>query len=264
MKKRQTENSKPDPLVAKRSRLAGIFSSGQRGKRSRATVLARLRANFLTGLVIAAPIGITVYITWWLVSLIDNWVKPLIPAAYHPDTYMPFTIPGFGLVIALIGLTLLGALTANLFGRTIVAYGEDVLDRMPVVRNLYKALKQIFQTVLSQSSHSFRQVGLIEYPRPGLYALVFIATTTGGEVAEKTRKGEEMLSVFLPTTPNPTSGYLLFVPAQDVTILDMTVEEAAKMVISAGLVEPGDDRPDARPAGAGISPPRPAKSAGKS
>lgn len=217
-------------------RLFGRFR--RRANRRKASLIGRLRANFLTGLVIAAPISITIYITWWFVSLIDNWVKPLVPAAYNPETYLPFTVPGVGLVFALFGLTFLGAITANLFGRTIVAYGEELLDRMPVVRNVYKALKQIFETALSQSSTSFRQVGLIEYPRKGLYALVFISTETKGEVADKSGHTDKMLSVFLPTTPNPTSGYLLFVPSKDVIIMDMSVEEAAKLIISAGLVTP--------------------------
>lgn len=214
-------------------------------KPRRGSVAARLRTNFLTGLVIAAPISITVYITWWFVDLFDNWIKPLVPAQYNPDTYLPFSLPGVGLLFALMGLMVLGALTANLFGRTIVAYGEQMLDRMPIVRNVYKALKQIFETVLSQSSSSFRQVGLIQYPRPGLYALVFISTDTKGEVLERAGNGGEMLSVFLPTTPNPTSGFLLFVPAEDVMLMDMSVEEAAKLVISAGLVVPKRGNPDA-------------------
>ena len=204
----------------------------------RGNLAARLRTYFLTGLVIAAPISITVYITWWFVDLFDNWIKPFVPAQYNPDTYLPFSVPGVGLLFALMGLTLLGALTANLFGRTIVSYGEQMLDRMPIVRNVYKALKQIFETALSQSQSSFRQVGLIQYPRKGLYAIVFVSTDTKGEVLERAGNGGEMLSVFLPTTPNPTSGFLLFVPKEDVALLDMTVEEGAKLVISAGLVAP--------------------------
>lgn len=207
---------------------------------------ARVRTYFLTGLVIAAPIGITIYITWWFVNLFDSWIKPLVPVKYLPDTYLPISVPGVGLVVALLGLTVLGALTANLFGRTILLAGEQMLDRMPIVRNVYKALKQIFETVLSQSNTSFRQVGLIEYPRKGLYALVFISTDTSGEVDELAAPGEPMLSVFLPTTPNPTSGFLLFVPTKDVKILEMSVEEAAKLVISAGLVTPKRDKPAAK------------------
>ncbi|NND49246.1 MAG: DUF502 domain-containing protein [Rhizobiales bacterium] len=209
-------------------------------RRHKAPLGARLRSYFLTGLVIAAPISITVYVTWWFIRAVDTWFKPLLPAQYDPDTYLPFTIPGVGLVLALFSLTVLGALAANLFGRTVVRYGEQVLDQMPVVRNVYRALKQIFETVLSQSNQSFRQVGLIEYPRKGLWALVFISTETRGEVAERADGDGDMLSVFLPTTPNPTSGFLLFVPRGDIKILDMSVEEAAKLVISAGLVIPGE------------------------
>lgn len=202
--------------------------------------LARLRAYFLTGLVVAAPISITIYLTWVFVTFFDVWLKPLVPAIYNPDTYLPFSVPGVGLVFAFIALTFLGALTANLFGRTIVAYGEQLFNSMPVVRNVYRALKQIFETALSQSSSSFQDVGLIEYPRKGLYAIVFISTETEGEITDLTGHSE-MLSVFLPTTPNPTSGYLLFVPREDVKLLDMTVEDGAKLVISAGLVSPDQE-----------------------
>lgn len=198
----------------------------------------RLRNYFLTGLVVAAPVGITVYIAWWFINLIDGWVKPLVPEIYNPDHYLPFAVPGVGLLFAALGLTILGALTANLFGRTIVAYGEMMLHRMPIVRNVYSALKQIFETVLSQSQSTFQQAGLIEYPRKGIWSIVFISTPTKGEILERAPVEGSMFSVFLPTTPNPTSGYLLFVPKEDVIILDMTVEEAAKLVISAGLVVP--------------------------
>jgi len=198
----------------------------------------RLRSYFLTGIVVAAPIGITFYLTWAFIAWIDGWVKPLIPRAYNPDNYLPFSVPGVGLIVAIVALTLLGFLTANLVGRTIVSWGELLLERMPLVRNLYKALKQIFATVLSQSSRSFQQVGLIEYPRRGLWALVFIATEAKGEISSRLQEDGESIAVFLPTTPNPTSGFLLFVPAKDLTLLDMTVEEAAKLVVSAGLVAP--------------------------
>lgn len=206
---------------------------------SRMGVLARLRTYFLTGLVVAAPISITIYLTWSFITLIDVWIKPFVPVLYNPDTYLPFSMPGVGLVFALMALTVLGALTANLFGRTIVAYGEQMFNRMPVVRNIYKALKQIFETALSQSSSSFQDVALIEYPRKGLFAIVFVSTETKGEIPEKSGVAD-LLSVFLPTTPNPTSGYLLFVPREDVVLLDMSVEEGAKLVISAGLVLPDD------------------------
>lgn len=199
----------------------------------------RLRNYFLTGLIIAAPLSITIYITWTFIGWVDGWVKPLIPTRYNPDHYLPFPVPGFGLIVAVILLIVLGATTANLFGRTIIAYGEMLLDRMPLVRSIYRGLKQIFETVLSQTSQSFKDVGLIEYPRSGLWAIVFVATETKGELRKKAGGDEEdLLSVFLPTTPNPTSGFLLFVPRKDVIILDMSVEEAAKVVISGGLVTP--------------------------
>lgn len=206
--------------------------------RKRVTARMRLRNYFLTGIVVAAPISITIYLTWTFINWVDGWAKPLIPRIYNPDTYLPFSVPGVGLIFAFVLITLLGFLTANLVGRTIVTYGELLLDRMPFVRNLYRGLKQIFHTALTESSRSFQQVGLIEYPRKGLWAIIFISTTAKGEVADRMVDNGEMLSVFLPTTPNPTSGFLLFVPRADVIVLDMSVEEAAKLVISAGLVSP--------------------------
>lgn len=206
--------------------------------RNRVTARLRLRNYFLTGIVVAAPISITVYLTWTFINWVDGWAKPLIPRIYNPDTYLPISVPGVGLVFAFVLITLLGFLTANLVGRTIVTYGESLLDRMPLVRNLYRGLKQIFHTALSESSRSFQKVGLVEYPRKGLWAIVFISTEAKGEVADRLSDNGEMLSVFLPTTPNPTSGYLLYVPRADVIMLEMSVEEAAKQVISAGLVSP--------------------------
>lgn len=207
--------------------------------KTRLGAVARLRNYFLTGLIICAPVGITVYLVWSLIGWIDSWIIPYIPTVYNPDTYLPFSIPGFGLIIALFVITIVGFLTANYIGRTIWSYGEVLLGRMPVVRNLYSGLKQIFQTVLSDKSSSFQEVGIIEYPRKGLWAIVFIATDTKGEVDRRLKNIKQTtVAVFLPTTPNPTSGFLLFVPKKDITILDMKVEDAAKLVISAGLVAP--------------------------
>lgn len=199
----------------------------------------RGRNYFLTGLVIAAPISITLYLTWAFISFVDQKVKPLIPAIYNPDNYLPFSIPGVGLMVAILGLTILGFVTANYLGRSIIAAGERMLSRMPLIRNLYSGLKQIFETALSQQQKSFQQAGLIEYPRKGLYAVVFISTEAKGEVKAKLEADDDdVIGVFLPTTPNPTSGFLLFVKESDVTLLDMSVEDAAKLVISAGLVAP--------------------------
>ncbi len=203
----------------------------------------RLRNYFLTGLVIAAPLAITVYLTWWFVTFIDDWgraiVLPLVPEFYNPERYVPFSIPGIGIFFSIIFLIVLGFLTATIVGRSFVGYGEYLLGRMPLVRNLYSGLKQIFETVLSERSHTFQQVALAEYPRKGLWAIVFVSVPAKGEVQAKLGgDSEQMLSVFLPTTPNPTSGFLLFVPTKDLILLDMSVEEAAKLVISAGLVTP--------------------------
>ncbi|MCR4267375.1 DUF502 domain-containing protein [Nitratireductor sp. ZSWI3] len=201
--------------------------------------MTRLRNYFLTGFIVTAPLAITAYLAWSMIGWVDSWVKPYIPARYNPDTYLPFPVPGFGLIVALIVITLIGFLTANIIGRTIVSVGENILGRMPLVRSVYRGLKQIIETVLSERSDTFKKVGLVEYPRKGLWALVFIATETRGEVqAEIKSDAGETIAVFLPTTPNPTSGYLLFVPKEDVIELKMTVEEGAKLVISAGLVAP--------------------------
>jgi len=206
--------------------------------------MTRLRAYFLTGVVVAGPLAITAYLTWSIVGWVDGLVKPLLPAAYNPDTYLDFPIPGVGLIVALAGLTLLGFLTANIFGRALISFGEHLLGRLPIVRNLYGGLKQIFETVLSERGSSFQKAALIEYPRLGLWSIVFVSTTAKGEVAEKIADEDEIVSVFLPTTPNPTSGFLLYVRRREVVELDMTVEDAAKLVISAGLVTP-----EPRPAG---------------
>ena len=216
-------------------------------KRARPRASVRLRNYFLTGFVICAPLAITIYATWSFITWVDNWVKPYIPAYYNPDEYLPFTVPGVGLLVAMFVVTMVGFLTANLIGRSIVSYGESLLARLPLVRNIYSALKQIFETVFRDSSDSFTQVVLVEYPRNGLWALAFVATDTLGEVQARLNEpvGEQTVSVFLPTTPNPTSGFLLFVPKSAVITLSMSVEEAAKLVISAGLVAPehGEARP---------------------
>lgn len=200
----------------------------------------RLRSYFLTGFIITAPLAITIYLVWTFIHWVDSWVKPYIPQAYNPDNYLPFAVPGFGLIVAIFLITAVGFLTANIVGRSVVKYGEDLLGRMPLVRNLYRGLKQIFNTVLSEKTNTFKKVGLIQYPREGLWAIVFIATEAEGEVQHRLDDAHagDGIAVFLPTTPNPTSGFLLFVPKSDVMILDMSVEEAAKLVISAGLVTP--------------------------
>ncbi|WP_417668633.1 DUF502 domain-containing protein [Roseibium sp.] len=206
--------------------------------RPKGRFVTRLRNYLLTGLVITGPIGITLWLTWTFIHWVDGWVKPLVPAAYNPETYLPFSVPGLGLIVAAVLLTIVGFLAANFMGRSLLSFGESLVGRMPLVRNLYSGLKQIFETVLDERGNSFSKAALIEYPRKGLWAIVFIATDTKGEVERKLKDKADTVSVFLPTTPNPTSGFLLFVPKQDVVELSMSVEDAAKLVISAGLVNP--------------------------
>ena len=201
------------------------------------SLVQRLRNNFFTGLIIVAPVVITFYLIWTVVTFIDTRVVPLVPVTYNPSTYLGQDIPGFGVVIFLISTAIIGSLTKGLFGRQIIRLWENLVGRTPVVRSVYSGLKQIVETILSQSNTNFQNACMIEYPRKGIWAIAFISTASKGEILRKTGE-DEMYSVFLPTTPNPTSGFLLFVPQIDVVILDMTVEDAAKLVISAGLVVP--------------------------
>jgi uncharacterized membrane protein len=200
---------------------------------------ARLRNYFLTGVVVCAPIAITAYIAWTFVHWVDSWVKPLIPVRYSPDNYLPFAVPGFGLIVALAMITLVGFLTANIIGRSILSIGERVLHRTPLVRNIYSALKQIFSTVVANREQLFNRVGLFEYPRKGAWSIVFIAAEQNSEIHDKLGEREgKTIAVFRPITPNVTTGYLLYVAEKDVIPLSMTVEDAAKLLISAGLVGP--------------------------
>lgn len=200
----------------------------------------RLRNYFLTGLVIVMPVTITIYLTLGIIRFVDDRVKPFIPKTYNPDTYLPFDIPGVGLVFAVTVIMVLGFLTATLLGRSLVQMGEMIVSRTPFISTIYNGSKQILETVVSQGNKSFKHAGLIEYPRKGLWAIVFLSTDAKGEMSEKLPV-DDMVSVFLPTTPNPTSGFLLYVPRKDINILDMSVEDAAKLVISAGLVMPDTD-----------------------
>lgn len=208
---------------------------------TKVSLFSRLRTYFFAGVLVTAPIGITLYLAWLIIDFIDNRVTPLIPARYNPETYLPFSIPGLGLIVAGVVLTIIGAFTAGLVGRWLVSLSERLMARMPVIRNVHSALKQILETVLAQQSKAFRQVVLIEYPRRGIWAIGFLTGDTVGEVQNLTE--DDTLNVFLPTTPNPTSGFLLFVPREDCHVLSMTVEEGIKMVVSGGIVTPPDRRP---------------------
>jgi uncharacterized membrane protein len=199
----------------------------------------RIRNYFLTGIIVAGPVAITVYIALWFIQLVDSWVKPLVPPRYLPETYLPFTIPGFGLLVAFLALTLLGFLTANLVGRSLLEFGEVALDRMPYVRGIYKGVKQIFETVFKQDGHSFRQVGLIDWPGEGLWSLCFITEPAQGALAAAL-PDEEHVCVFVPCTPNPTTGYLVVMERARVKEIDVTTDEAFKLLMSMGIIQPVD------------------------
>jgi uncharacterized membrane protein len=204
---------------------------------SRTSVLARLRTYFFTGVVIIAPAAITLWATLWFISLFDSFVKPLVPISYNPDTYLPFKVPGTGLVFALLIITAVGALAANLVGRTLIGWWDGLLHRTPVVRSVYKGTKQIFETLFSEKGSSFRYVCLVEWPRRDAWSIAFVSREIDGSDVGL-EKGRQMYAVYVSTTPNPTSGYVFFADRTDVKILSMTVEDGLKLVISMGLVFP--------------------------
>ena len=204
--------------------------------------MGRLRAYFIAGILITAPISITIYLAWLFITYVDGKVTPLIPAKYNPETYLPYGLPGLGVVVVVVGLILIGAFTAGFMGRFFQRLWDRLMDNVPVLRGIYKALKQILETVLAQQSNAFREAVLVEYPRRGMWVIAFITGKTEGEVQAMTE--EEVINLFVPTTPNPTSGFLIFVPKEDIVRLSMSVEEALKMVISGGIVTPPDHRSD--------------------
>ncbi len=220
-------------------------------------LLARLRASFLTGLVVIAPVGLTIWLIWTVVGWIDGFVLPLVPSAYQPDKLIQtllgldpsvqINVRGIGVIIFLVFTIIVGWMAKGLIGRSILRFAESLVERTPVVRSIYSGIKQISETVFAQSDRSFEKACLIEYPRKGIWAIGFISTTAKGEIHKRAGNTGDLLSVFLPTTPNPTSGFLLFFPAEDVIELDMTVEDAAKLVISAGLVYPNGKDPTQPP-----------------
>ncbi len=201
---------------------------------------ARLRTYFFAGILITAPVSLTIYLAWLFISFVDERVFSLLPPEYNPESYMPFFIPGLGLLVVLVGLTLIGALTAGFLGRATRQLIDGILNRLPVIRSLYSAIKQIMETVLANKSSAFRECVLIEYPRKGIWTLGFITGTSKGEVQEVTT--ELLINVFVPTTPNPTSGFLLFVPEQDIIRLKMPIEDGLKLVVSGGIVTPPDPK----------------------
>ena len=196
-------------------------------------IFKKISNNFFKGILISVPVIITFYIAWGLIKFFDKQASPLLGT-------FPYELPGFGLIIVFVFFSLIGFLTTGLFGRIFSSSIEKILSKIPVLRNIYSGLKQLFETILSKKSNSFREVILLEYPRKGIWAMGFLTGDTKGEVNRKTK--DQMVNIFVPTTPNPTSGFLLFVPKKDILVLNMTVEEGIKMIISAGMLTPTDNQ----------------------
>jgi uncharacterized membrane protein len=189
--------------------------------------------------VVIAPVAMTMWLLWTTMGWIDSVVLPLVPDQIQPEKYIGINLRGVGLIIFLIFTVLVGWIAKGLIGRSLISFAESFVQRMPVVRSVYSGVKQIAETVFAQSERSFEKACLIQYPRKGIWAIGFISTEAKGEVAREAETDDTLISVFVPTTPNPTSGFLLFFPKSDIIELDMSVEDAAKLVISAGLVYPG-------------------------
>jgi uncharacterized membrane protein len=226
-----------DPEQLVRAESAAAKSAAPRGP------MARLRNYFLTGLIVTGPLAVTIWLTWSFINWVDNAVRPIIPPAFRPESYLPFSIPGTGLIIALVVLTLVGFLTANLVGRTLVGWGERLLGHMPIVRPIYKMMKQIFETLFAKNGSNFRKVALVEFPAPGMWSLVFLSQEPSGDIAGKLPKAEHV-SAFMPCTPNPTTGFFFFVPRKELIELEITVEAAMTLLISAGMVQPDANNQD--------------------
>ena len=240
-----------DPQMPKRTEPRSQVKTVDVEIKTQPSFFGKLRAYFFTGLVVTAPIAITVWATYWFVTLFDAWVKPFLPQAYNPDNYLPVKIPGFGLIFALIAITVIGFLAANLVGRTFIGLWDKILNSTPVVRSIYKGSKQIFETLFSQKGASFRHVCLVEWPRKGAWSIGFVSRELdGADIGLE--EGREMYAVYVSTTPNPTSGYVFFVDEAEVQILEMSVEDGLKLVISMGLVFPDKPLPPEKEKAVGV------------
>jgi len=206
--------------------------------RHRRSIFAWVRTSFLTGLVVIAPIGLTLWLIWTVAGWVDSWVLPFVPIWLRPDQYVGLNIRGIGVLVFLIFTIAVGWMAKGIIGKSLINWAESLVHGLPVVRSVYKGLKQIAETVFAQSDSSFDKACLVEYPRKGIWAIAFVSTSAKGEIHRKVPSDDDKTAVFLPTTPNPTSGFLLFLPRSDIIELDMSVEDAAKLVISAGLVYP--------------------------
>ncbi|MCG7492280.1 DUF502 domain-containing protein [Thalassobius sp. Cn5-15] len=208
------------------------------------SIFARLRSSFLTGIVVIAPVALTIWFLWTFAGWVDSFVLPLVPDQFKPQPYLGVNLRGVGIVFFLLFTVIVGWIAKGLMGRSLIRFGEGIVNRMPIVRSIYSGVKQIAETVFAQSERSFERACLIEYPRKGIWAIGFVSTPAKGEIMQRAGgEDDDLLSVFVPTTPNPTSGFLLYFPRKDVMELEMSVEDAAKLVISAGLVYPNEKDP---------------------
>lgn len=226
-----TQSSSPNPLSAPKPPRMGLG--------------ARLRAYFLAGVLVTAPFALTAYLLWAVVDFVDSRVMPLIPDRYNPNAYLPVGIPGIGLIVAFVLLTAIGALTAGLAGRLLIGFSETVLARMPVVRSVYGAIKQVVSTIVSQQSNSFREVVLVQWPRQGMWTIAFVTGTATDEIRALS-PSRDMIGVYVPTTPNPTSGYLMWVERREIVPMAISVEDGIKLVVSCGIVTPDGAAPAPR------------------
>ena len=240
-------NEKPKKLQGRRADRRQRARERKQRQRKPFSLGTRLRNYFLTGLVVVGPITITIYIVWWFIQIIDAWVKPFVPVTYDPDTYLPFHVPGIGLVFGVVALIAIGALAANLFGQTIISFGELFLGRMPIVRNVHRALKQIFESVVSASESGFmdgsdnspHRVGLVEFPSKGIWSIVYVTGEASGAIMEVQPGGEtDLVATFMPTGMVPPTGFVCFIPRRNVIFLPISMEDAAKTVVSAGMFMP--------------------------
>ena len=219
----------------------------------RKTLFGALRASFLTGLIVVLPIGLTIYLIWTVIGWIDGWILPLIPAAYQPEALlqrwfgpeMNYPVRGVGVIVFLVFTIIIGWAAKGLIGRSMIGWGESVVDRMPIIRSVYTGIKQIAETMFNKTEASFDKTCLVEFPRPGVWALGFVSSKAKGEIAAKLPGGSDVISVFIGLTPF-TSGFLIFVPRSEVILLDMSMDDAAKIVVSGGLVHPSPKDAPAR------------------
>ena len=242
------DTRKETPEVHEDSPLEDLLTGGSFDEAPKRTFSAKfwafVRLNFFAGLAVLAPLVVTLWLFKTLVIAVDDYLLGFIPAQYHLNNIiytqfgviMPVDPHGLGLLAGVVFLVFVGLLVRNFFGRTLVNWGERILGRIPGVSAVYNSVKQITETVTASNSKSFRKVVMVEYPRKGIWAVGFVSGTTQGQAQDKI--GDKLINVFLPTTPNPTSGFLLFFPEKDLIELDMTVDQGLKMIISAGIVTP--------------------------